>query len=607
MMPRTPSRHGILSIAAITVLLGLMLCIATPLQAQEEGQEVPTPSSPLSQSSASSPAQPSSTPVAGTASEGLPVPDADNTAEVEMATAGKEPGSCEKVRLINEGKYDGDGPVMVEYFSCGISKLTEALASVLFYEVFQIPAYEDGKPLLDENGEQQTRGFPLLVLWLVIGGTFFTLRLGFPNIRLFFHAIQVVSGKYSKDSDPGEITHFQALSAAVSGTVGLGNIAGVAIAVAVGGPGAVIWMAIAGFVGMSTKFAEVTMGHKYRKIDEHGKVSGGAFYYLRDGLADLNMPRLGKVLSVIFAVFCLGGAFGGGNMFQSSQSVKMMTATFDTLSEFDWAIALVMAIGVGTVLIGGIRRIATTAEAIVPVMAIVYMTACIVVLVSHASMIPEAFGIMINQAFTLEAAGGGALGAIIMGFRRAAFSNEAGVGSAPIAHAPGKTKEPVRAGVVALLEPFIDTIVICFTTGLVITVTGVYADPSVSGDGSWRGVLLTSAAFATVIDWFPYVLSVCVILFAFSTMITWSYYGERSWNYLFGGRKVRLYYFLFTAATFFGGATDKVQSIVDLSDLLLLSMAVPNLIGMYLLSGVLSREVKSYVRRLKAGEFQITK
>ena len=471
---------------------------------------------------------------------------------------------------------------IVAMFSSFIEKLTHSLDSVLFYEVI---------------------GFPIVVLWLVVGGVFFTLFLGFPNIKLFSHAIKVVSGKYSKDSDPGEITHFQALSAAVSGTVGLGNIAGVAIAVMVGGPGAVIWMVIAGFVGMTTKFAEVTMGHKYRKFDENGKVSGGAFYYLRDGLAEKNLKTFGKALAVIFAIFALAASLGGGNMFQSSQSVKMLTHTFPTIAEMDWIVALVMAFAVGSVLIGGIKRIAKTAEAVVPLMAVIYMAASFVVLFVHYAAIPDALALMFSQAFSLEAAGGGMIGALIMGFRRAAFSNEAGIGSAPIAHAPGKTKEPVRAGVVALLEPFIDTIVICFTTGLLITVSGVYNDPSIAGEGSWKGVLVTSAAFASVIDWFPIVLSICVVMFAFSTMITWSYYGERAWIYLFGDKSLRLYYVIFCSATFFGGATDKVKTIVELSDLLLLAMAIPNLIGLYILSGSIKRMTKEYVSKLKSGKF----
>ncbi len=475
---------------------------------------------------------------------------------------------------------------LVNIVSSGIAAFTDFLATILFFEI---------------------AGFPIVVAWLVVGGIFFTAWLGFPNIRLFGHALKVVRGKYSKDSDPGEITHFQALTAAVSGTVGLGNIAGVAIAVSVGGPGAVIWMMIAGFLGMSTKFAEVTMGHKYRKINERGHVSGGAFYYLRDGLAEIGKAKLGKILAVMFAILCLGGSFGGGNMFQSSQSVKMLANTFDGIQDLDWAIALVMAIAVGTVLLGGIKRIASTAEKIVPLMAAIYMVAAFVVLFSHASAIPEAIGVMFDSAFNWNAAGGGAIGAIIMGFRRAAFSNEAGIGSAPIAHAAGKTTEPVRAGTVALLEPFIDTIVICFTTGLLITVSGVYADPSIDAAGSWKGVLLTSAAFETVISWFPVLLAVCVLLFAFSTMITWSYYGERAWMYLFGHKSVRLYYVLFCMATFFGGATDRVAMIVDLSDLLLLSMAFPNLVGLYFLSGTIRKEVNSYIQRLKAGEMVQTK
>lgn len=466
---------------------------------------------------------------------------------------------------------------IVSGFESVFGALVDFVASILFYEVF---------------------GFPFIVLWLVAGGVFFTLRLGFVNIRMFGHAIQAVRGKYDNENDPGEVTHFQALSAAVSGTVGLGNIAGVAVAVAMGGPGAVVWMAIAGILGMSTKFAEVTLGHKYRQISEDGKVLGGAFRYLEHGLKEQNFPRLGTVLAITFAALCLAGSMGGGNMFQANQTVKMMTGTFTNLSDLDWVIALVMAVAVGTVLIGGIRRIASVAEAIVPTMAIIYMTAAITVLVVNAQGIPSALATMFSEALDIQAIFGGSLGAIIMGFRRAAFSNEAGIGSAPIAHAAAKTTEPVREGCVALLEPFIDTVVICFVTGLVITVTGVYTDEAVRDDG----VLLTSAAFATVIDWFPTILAICISLFAFSTMITWSYYGERAWHYLFGPKTVSLYHILFCAATFFGGVIN-FGIVLDFSDLMLLSMAVPNLIGLYLLQGVVKREMDVYIKKLRSGDF----
>ncbi len=441
-------------------------------------------------------------------------------------------------------------------------------------------------------------GVPFLVLWLIAGGIFFTFKLGFVNIRLFGHAISCVRGKYSSKNDPGEITHFAALAAAVSATVGLGNIGGVAVAVTMGGPGAVVWMAIAGLFAMSTKMAEVTMGQKYRVFDENGKVSGGAFHYLSKGLAEKGMARFGKILAIIFAIFCIGGSLGGGNMYQSNQTVSILTNTFDFLKEADWIIALVLSITVGMVLIGGIRRIAKVAEAVVPLMALVYIASALVILLVNIEHLGEAFRIMLSDAFSGEAVGGGLLGAIIAGVKRASFSNEAGLGSAPIAHSAAKTKEPVREGCVALLEPFIDTVVICFLTGLVITVTGVYQDESVG-----KGVLMTSAAFETVIDWFPMVLSVAIILFAYSTMITWSYYGERAWEYLFGKNKIRIYHVIFITATFIGGVV-QLDIVIAFSDVLLLSMAIPNLIGLYILSNDLKKDVKKYSDKLKKGQFK---
>lgn len=454
--------------------------------------------------------------------------------------------------------------------------LTDAMASVLFYEIL---------------------GIPFLVFWLIIGGIFFTFRLGFINIHLFGHAIQVVRGKYTKKDEPGEVSHFQALAAAVSATVGLGNIGGVAIAITMGGPGAVIWMAIAGLFAMSMKFSEVVLGQQYRKISKKGKVSGGAFHYLKEGLADAGLPRLGKVLAIIFAIFCMGGALGGGNMYQANQSVAILQDTFPALSEIDRVIALVLAVAVGMIIFGGIRRIAKVASAVVPVMAIIYVTACIVVLFVNASLIPDAFVTMFKSAFTAEAAGGGIIGALIAGFRRAAFSNESGLGSAPIAHAAAKSNDPVKEGCVALLEPFIDTVVICMMTGLVITVTGVYANTD--GDG----VVLTSAAFATVVDWFPIVLSVAVVLFAFSTMITWSYYGSKAWEYIFGDKYTGIFQVIFCLATFIGGV-NSLDLVITISDLFLLSMAIPNLIGLYILSPRIAAMTKDYRERLASGKLK---
>lgn len=496
---------------------------------------------------------------------------------------------------------EGEKLAIVSGFQNGFSVLVGALGSVLFYELFptEIP-----NCTVTET-EDCMSGFPIVVLWLVIGGVFFTLRLAFVNLRLFGHGFKVALGRYGRDDDPGEVSPFASLSAAVSGTVGLGNIAGVAVAVALGGPGAVIWMMVCGFLGMSTKFAEVTLGHKYRKFDENGKVSGGAFYYLRDGLAELKKPMLGKILAFAFACLCLGGAFGGGNMFQANQMVAAMTTNFEIFSGLDWVLALVMAVAVGVVLIGGVKRIAQVAEAIVPTMAMVYMLAGATVLIVNAELLGEAVNTMFSLAFSPEAAGGGIIGAIINGFKRAAFSNEAGVGSAPIVMSATKAREPVQVGCVAILEPFIDTIVICFMTGLLITVTGVWQTTDANG------VVLTSQAFGTVNDWFPKILSICVALFAFSTMITWSYYGERAWNYLFGQSRMGIYHVLFCAAVFFGGAmqdenNEGFRLIIDFSDLLLLSMSIPNLIGLYFLSGMIATELKSYTARLKNGEIHLS-
>ncbi|MEZ5690222.1 MAG: alanine/glycine:cation symporter family protein [Rickettsiales bacterium] len=461
-----------------------------------------------------------------------------------------------------------------------ITAITNHMNDVLFYKV----------PFLFD--------MPLLVIWLIFGAVFFTVRLGFINIFMFGHAVKVVSGKYDNKDDPGEVSHFQALTAAVSATVGLGNIAGVAVAVAMGGPGAVVWMSIAGIFGMSTKFAEVVMGHKYREIDENGKVSGGAFHYLRKGLAEKNMPRLGRVLAAIFAVLCIIGSIGSVNIFQANQTVALLKDNFTLLGKIDWLVALILAVSVGFVLIGGIKRIASTAEKIVPLMAIVYVSACLIVIFANIEHLGEAIRIMFVDAFGLSAVGGGITGAIIAGFRRATFSNEAGVGSAPIAHAAARTKEPVREGCVALLEPFIDTVVICFMTGLVITITGVYTDPAVAK----KGIIMTSMAFETVIYWFPMVLSFAVALFAFSTMITWSYYGERAWEYIFGKKNIRIFHIIFCVSTFIGGMID-LELIVNLVDALMIIMAVPNLIGLYILSNDLSKDLASYKKRLKQGEF----
>jgi AGCS family alanine or glycine:cation symporter len=438
---------------------------------------------------------------------------------------------------------------------------------------------------------------PVVVAWLVFGALFFTLRMQFINLRGFAHALRVTAGHYDDDDEEGEISHFKALSSALSATVGLGNIAGVALAVAAGGPGAIPWMVIAGFLGMSSKFTECTLGQVYRTRDVKGRVSGGPMHYLDKGLREKGMGPLGKVLGVVFAVMCIGGSLGGGNMFQSNQSFAMVATMAPGLADMPGVFGGIMALLVGLVILGGIKSIGAVAGVIVPVMCGVYVLAALYILGVHAAEVPKAFGIMFDSAFSFQAAGGGAIGALIQGFRRAAFSNEAGVGSASIAHSAAATKEPVREGIVALLEPFIDTIVVCTMTGLVVVITGAYEQPI--GDG----VEMTAWAFGSVLTWFPTVLSIAVVLFAFSTMISWSYYGERCATHLFGPGASLPYKLLFVTCTWMG-AWLKLGNVLDFSDLMILGMAFPNILGLLILSGDVRRRLDDYWGRLQSGEMK---
>ena len=447
----------------------------------------------------------------------------------------------------------------------------------------------------------QNMKLPIVVVWLVLGAIFFTLRMSFINIRGFFHAIQVTAGKYDNPDDPGEISHFQALSSALSATVGLGNIAGVAIAVALGGPGAIFWMICAGFLGMSSKFAECTLGQMYRTIGPDGRVMGGPVRYLEYGLKELGMGTLGKILAVLFALMCIGGSLGGGNMFQANQSYAAVAEVVPIFADYNWLYGLMLAGVVAMVIIGGIRSIGRVAGIIVPVMCGVYVLAGIWILLVHGSEVPAAFAQIVGEAFTPEAGKGGLIGVLIIGFQRAAFSNEAGIGSASIAHSAASTDEPVREGIVALLEPFIDTIIVCTMTGLVVVITGAY-------QGDAKGVVMTSEAFGSVISWFPLILSFAVVLFAFSTMISWSYYGERCWSYLFGDKKVvgLIYKLIFLLAVFVG-AVFNLGSVLDFSDLMVLGMAFPNILGVVLLSTKVKAALDDYWGRLKSGQMKKTR
>ena len=441
-------------------------------------------------------------------------------------------------------------------------------------------------------------GMPLIVLWLIAGGIFFTLRLGFINIRAFKHAIDIVRGKYDDPEDEGDVSHFQALAAALSGTVGIGNIAGVAIAIRMGGPGAAFWMTMAGFLGMSSKFAECTLGQKYRIIKPDGTVGGGPMYYLRRGLSAMNMGGLGKALSVIFAVFCAIGSLGIGNMFQANQAFAAVSNVLPFFENYSWLFGIILAVTVGLVILGGIERIGAVAGVLVPGMAVIYTIACLWVMLVNITAVPGAIITIIRTAFSPEAVAGGAVGAIVIGFQRAAFSNEAGLGSAAIAHSAARTDEPVREGIVALLEPFIDTMFICNLTAIVIVLTGVYADPSAV---DLDGAQLSAASFATVISWFPYVIAIAGFLFALSTMISWSYYGQQSWAFLFGDNTVNTYKVIFLVCVFVGAVVN-LGPVLDFSDIMALAMSLPNLLGCFLMSGMIARELNQYMSRLKSGE-----
>lgn len=444
---------------------------------------------------------------------------------------------------------------------------------------------------------------PLIVVWLIVAAVFFTFYLKFLNLRGFTHAIDLVRGRYSKPEDEGEVSHFQALATAVSGTVGLGNIAGVAVAVSLGGPGATFWMILAGFLGMSTKLVECTLGVKYRRAHADGSVSGGPMYYLRDGIAKLGKPGLGKVLAALFAVFCILGSLGGGNMFQSNQATVQVMDVFgmDTdNTSVRIIIGVVFAVAVGAVIIGGIKSIARVTEKVVPFMAVVYILACLIVIFGNITAVPAAFGEIISGAFNPQGIAGGIIGVLIVGFQRAAFSNEAGIGSASIAHSAVKTDEPSTEGHVALLEPFIDTIVICTMTALTIVITGVWQSPEEAGG---NGVRLTSMAFESVIPWFPTILAIAVVLFALSTMLSWSYYGMKATGYLFGDSRVaeNVYKVIFCIFAVIGAATS-MDAVLGFSDAAIFLMSIPNVIGMYILARVVRKELNTYRGKLKSGE-----
>lgn len=481
---------------------------------------------------------------------------------------------------------------------------------------------------------------PIVLILLILGATFFTVYFKFPSISKFPLAINTVRGKYDEldhhsaektelnvpdgdvpgtikdESKEGEVSHFQALATAVSGTVGLGNIAGVAVAIAIGGPGATFWMIVCGLIGMSTKFVECTLGVKYRDVGSDGTVYGGPMYYLSRGLDQMGLKFLGKALAVVFAILCVGASFGGGNAFQSNQAAVQLTTMFNLEGGATGVvIGVVLAILVGIVIIGGIKKIASVTEKIVPFMAGIYVLASLIIIFSNISYIGDAFAMIFSGAFSPEAGLGGVMGVIIVGFQRAAFSNEAGAGSAAIAHSAVKTKYPASEGVVALLEPFIDTVVICTMTALVIIFFNMDAGAFDYGNavgstvllnesGTYvGGVDLTSMAYDSVIPGFRYVLTIAIILFAFSTMISWSYYGLQSWKFLFGRGKAadtayKILFLLFVVI----GAAATLDAVIKFSDAMILALVFPNMIGLLFLFPKVRAELKKYTTDIKASK-----
>ena len=460
-------------------------------------------------------------------------------------------------------------------------------------------------------------GYPFVILLLIGSAAFFTLYFGFPNIKYFFTAINVVRGKYDeveKDdsaSEDGEVSHFQALATAVSGTVGNGNIAGVALAIALGGPGATFWMVVCGLIGMSSKFVECTLGVQYRDVGADGTIYGGPMYYLTKGLKEKGFETLGKIAAVFFAIFCIGGSFGGGNAAQSNQATLVLKQLLGLESTSAGAIiGLVLAILVGIIIIGGIKRIASVTEKIVPFMALLYLIACLYILLINFTLIDDAISLIVNEAFNPTAMGvGGFIGVLMVGFKRAAFSNEAGVGSASIAHSAVKTKYSASEGLVALLEPFIDTVVICTMTALVIIIFNFGGYFEYGGDGMgtvlidgvpFEGAGITSQAFAQYIPFSDIFLTIAVVLFAVSTMISWSYYGLQSWKYLFGrGQIADITYKLIFCMFVVIGSAASMSSIWDFSDAMIFAMVFPNMIGLFFLFPVVKKELEKYLKAFK--------
>jgi AGCS family alanine or glycine:cation symporter len=532
------------------------------------------------------------------------------------------------------GPAAGEGSELGKQIRTFAKPVVDAAADVMFWDPFAAiglydPVLRDdaGKPIperdengevvLDENGQPVPKktNFPIVVIWLISIAAFFTLRLKFINFRGFRHALELIRGHYHDPTAPGQVTHFQALSTALSGTVGLGNIAGVALAVSIGGPGATFWMIVAGLLGMATKFAECTLGLKYREVDENGEVSGGPMYYLRKALANreiggVSLAPLGVALGGTWAFLAMFGSLGGGNMFQANQSYVISAEVFPALQGLGPYFGMVLAFFVGVVIVGGISGIGKFTGRLVPSMAILYMATSLFIIAVNIGNLPEVVRLIVTGAFDAPAAKGGFIGVMVMGLRRAAFSNEAGVGTAAIAHSAAQTREPVAEGLVALHEPFVDTVVICTITSLVLIFTGFHQPPE-----GMEGVAITASAFGSVFSWFPYILTIAILLFSFSTLISFAYYGTTCFDFLFGdlfekyaGNRdygKRLYQMIFLLATVVG-CSASIRTVMDFADMIIFGLIATNTIGLLILSGEVAGDLKSYFERVESGEIKPT-
>ena len=502
-----------------------------------------------------------------------------------------------------------------QHIDKAFSPMVDILAEVLFVDPFEFIGVYDpqiydkhGNVVRDEFGNKVKAPLRAIVLWLLIGGLFFSIYLKFIGIRGLKHAWDILRGKFRKKGSSGEVSSLQSVTTALSATVGMGNIAGVALAVGIGGPGATFWMIVAGPLGMSLKFAEVTLGIKYRRQNSDGSFSGGPMYYLKEGLKKKGkfMGSFGAFLAFLFALTVMGGSIGGGNMLQANQAFHQLVVFFPSIEHYGAWYGIILAVIVGAVIIGGIKSIGKVTEKVVPVMAGIYILAALIIIGMNIGNTGHAFYLILHNAFSPEAVKGGIIGVMIYGIQRGAFSNEAGMGSSAIAHSAAQNDEPVSEGIIASIEPFIDTIIICTMTSLVLIFTGFAEDT-----GGLEGVQLTSAAFKSVISWFPFVLLIAVTLFAFSTIISWSYYGLKGWDYLvgdfgeryLGGRKVtnRIFQMLFLLFVIVGASTD-IFTVMEFSDMMILAMSVPNLLGLFIMAPELKRDMNDYWSRLKAGK-----